>query len=145
MPEFDRMVSDILADTLVLLSLSPFRYGVARGAGSDCSPIARDRTFSVRRFGALEKLLHRIARQPQRILLAVRTVQDVRRARRVTGRELVRSYRLGRVVPDPRAGLDPMRPQYLPAVVERLQKIERFQSREHAVIKAFLIAASSMV
>ena len=36
-----------------------------------------------------------------------------------------------------------MRPQYLPGIVERRQKIERFQSREHAIIKGFLVAASS--
>jgi hypothetical protein len=140
--EFERMVSEILTDTLVLLSLSPFRFGVARGVGSDRPPIAR-LEFLRSQIGALEKLLHRIARRPQRILSAVRMVEDVRRARRVTGRDLVRSYRFGRVVPDPRAGLDPMRPQYLPAVVERRHKIERFQSREHAIIKAFIVAASS--
>jgi hypothetical protein len=61
------MVRDILSDTFALFSLSGFRKGIARGAGTRPPPIAR-LEFLRSRIDQLEEIVGVIVRNPRRRL-----------------------------------------------------------------------------
>ena len=95
--DFDAMVREILEDTFALFSLSPFRKAIARGAGSPPPPLAR-LEFLRSRIEELERVTARISRAPRRRLSASEIALPYHRARRVTGPEIVRSFRGGRIL-----------------------------------------------
>lgn len=106
--DFDAMVREILEDTLALFSLTPFRKGVARGAGNRPPPVAR-LEFLRSRIAEIEAAVRAIARNPRRILRSSETVLPCHRVRRATGPEIARSFRSGHV------GLERRKPSRLPA------------------------------
>jgi hypothetical protein len=112
--DFDTMVREILEDTHALFALSGFRTGIARGDGKEVPPIAR-LEFLRSRLEALEHAVREIDRRPIR-KLETRTVPVPHyRARGVTGLEILRSYRSGRVLREnPPGRLPPARGGTLP-------------------------------
>jgi hypothetical protein len=94
--DFDCMVREILDDTFALFSLSSFRKAVAKGTGGRPPAIAR-LEFLRSRVEELEAVVDRIRRAPRRMLAAEETVLPYHRASRVTGPEVIRSFRSGRI------------------------------------------------
>ncbi|MFN3354310.1 MAG: DUF2357 domain-containing protein, partial [Brevundimonas sp.] len=115
---FDRMVRETLEDTFALFSLSAFRTGVARGAGSRPPPIAR-LEFLRSRLPELKAAVQAIDGRPRRLLRAEVEIVPVHRAARATAPEVLRSFRSGRL-------LEAGRPERLP---------ERLQGRMPAAIR----------
>ncbi|WP_151736787.1 DUF2357 domain-containing protein [Paenibacillus tengchongensis] len=65
--DFDQMIRDILDDTFALLSLSNFKKGLSKGNGKAFPQIAK-LEFLKGRVEELEKVVHEINKNPQRIL-----------------------------------------------------------------------------
>lgn len=95
--DFDAMVREILDDTFALFSLSSFRKAVARGTGGRPPAIAR-LEFLRSRVDELETVVAAIARNPRRMLEAEDSLLPYHRANRVTGPEILRSFRSGRIL-----------------------------------------------
>lgn len=95
--DFDVMVSEILADTMALFSLSAFRRGIARGAGARVPPVAR-LEYLRSRMDELESVVKQIARAPRRTLVGDDVVLPYHRASRATSAEILRSMRSGRIL-----------------------------------------------
>jgi hypothetical protein len=109
--DFDGMVREILEDTFALFSLTSFRKGVARGAGTRPPPIAR-LEFLRSRIAEIDAAVRGIARNPRRILHGEETVVPYYRAIRATGPEILKSFRSGRV------GRETNEPSRLPAALQ---------------------------
>lgn len=95
--DFDAMVREILEDTFALFSLSSFRRNIARGAGVKPPAIAR-LEFLRSRIDELEAVVSAIELRPRHVLAAEEAVLPWHRANRVTGPEILRAFRSGRVV-----------------------------------------------
>ncbi|HET6841495.1 MAG TPA: DUF2357 domain-containing protein [Candidatus Angelobacter sp.] len=98
--EFNTMLREILEDTTALFSLSGFRFGVARGAGTSVPPIAR-LEFLRSRITELHRVIAEIDCKPVRALSREELVRPLRSAGRITGRELYRSFMKHRLQPVP--------------------------------------------
>jgi hypothetical protein len=109
--DFDAMVREILEDSFALFSLSGFRKSVARGTGGRPPAIAR-LEFLRSRMTELEDTVHSIARAPRRMLSAEDRLLPYHRAVRVTGPEILRSLRTGRLSAERHGG-----PSRLPAAL----------------------------
>lgn len=139
--DFDGMIREILEDTFALFSLTSFRKGVARGAGTRPPPIAR-LEFLRSRITEIDAAVRTIARNPRRILHGEETTVPYYRAIRATGPEILKSFRSGRV------GRETNEPSRLPAALQgHLPKIIRQRRRrdsvdirEHRELKACLNA-----
>lgn len=94
---FNQMVGDILEDSFSLLTLSGFRFGVARGNGVHPPPIAR-LEFLRSRLTELEKVVHEIARRPRQHIDADQAMLPYYKAVRATPEEIARSFRSGRLL-----------------------------------------------
>ncbi|MBA0400678.1 DUF2357 domain-containing protein [Stenotrophomonas maltophilia] len=137
--DFDSMVREILEDTFALFSLSSFRKGIAQQRAGRPPPLARLQ-FLHSRVEAILKIVGEINRSPRSFLRAEQTTIPFHRARRVTGQEVVRSFRTGAVLKETR------NPSRLPSSLggrlpaELIVKRQRASSdiTEHRQIKACL-------
>ena len=123
--DFDEMVREILEDTFALFALSGFRRSVARGAGGRPPPIAR-LEFLRSRVDDLEEVLRAIVRNPRRVLTAEETAVPYHRAVRVTGPEILRSFRAGRVRSE--SGSPPRLPEALRGFLPERIRLRRRRS-----------------
>lgn len=136
--QFTRMVSDILELTQALFAISAFRTGIGRSSTSRPPPLAR-LEFLRTRFTELQAVVQAITRQPQRALQATEEARPYHRARGVTGPEIERSFRTGRVLQAQATGQLPAALRgHLPARIVQRQRHVTFDTREHRQIKASL-------
>jgi len=137
--DFDAMVRELLEDTFALFSLSAFRKGIARQAGSKSPPLAR-LEFLRSRSEEISACVAEIARSPRHFLRAEEITVPIHRAARATGPEILKSFRSGAVV------REEVSPSRLPAVLRgRLPAKVTLRRRrnsvdipEHRQIKACL-------
>lgn len=137
--DFDAMVREVLEDTFALFSLSAFRKGIARQAGSKPPPLAR-LEFMRSRVDEIAKAVAAISRAPRHLLRAEQITVPFHKARRATGPEIIKSFRTGRI----RTGASTS--SHLPATLcgrlpEKVTMRERRNSvdiPEHRQIKACL-------
>jgi hypothetical protein len=135
---FDVMVREILEDTFALFALSPFRTGVARGAGRKPPPIAR-LEFLRGRMDLLAQTVRAIDARPRRILRAEDEATPSWRAARATAPEVLKSFRSGRL--DRETG-PPRLPTalrgHLPAIIRRKVRRSSLDIPAHRQMKASL-------
>lgn len=109
--DFDAMVREVLEDTFALFSLGAFRKGVARRPGSRPPPLAR-LEFLRSRAELICDSVAAIARAPRNFLRAEEVTVPLHRARRATGPEIIKSFRLGTI------RQETIRPSRLPPVLQ---------------------------
>lgn len=137
--DFDAMVREVLEDTFALFSLSAFRKGIARHPGNRPPPLAR-LEFLRSRAEAIVATVEAIARAPRHYLRAEDITMPVHRATRVTGPEIMKSFRSGVI------RTEMVQPSRLPAALKgRLPAHIKLRQRrnsvdipEHRQIKACL-------
>jgi hypothetical protein len=137
--DFDSMVRDILSDTFALFSLSGFRKGIARGAGTRPPAIAR-LEFLRSRIEELEKIVNAIVRNPRRRLAREDVVLPYHRATRATGPEILRSFRSGcirREMNEPSL-LPSALKRFLPEQIRTERRLNSLDLPEHRQIGACL-------
>lgn len=138
--DFDLMVTQILEDTLALVSLSGFRFGIGRGVGGEVPPIAR-LEFLRSRLDEIVAVIHEICEQPVRILSAIEEVVPQHCLRRATRAELVRSFNRGGLTPLPAHLPFAQRMQSLfPRKIIRNRKTVGLDIGEHRAIKSALVS-----
>lgn len=146
--DFDRMVAEILEDTLALLSLSGFRIGIARGTGGRPPPIARLELLRSR-VAEIETVIRRINARPVRILRSQARWLPIHRAKRFTGEDLMRSLArppLRRTAdPQVRSRLPEELNGYLPEEIRRQVRSAGLNIREHEEIRATLKAWAGLL
>jgi hypothetical protein len=133
---FDLMVREILEDTFALFALSPFRTGVARGAGRRPPPIAR-LEFLRSRIDLISRTVRAIDARPRRVLRAEDEVTPSWRAARATAPEVLKSFRSGRL--DQETGsprLPPALRGHLPAMIRRKVRRSSLDIPAHRQMKA---------
>ncbi|HWF07952.1 MAG TPA: DUF2357 domain-containing protein [Bryobacteraceae bacterium] len=142
--DFDVMVREILEDTFALFSLSSFRKSIARGAGSKPPALAR-LEFLRSRIDELECVVAEIVRSPRRRLAAEETVLPWHRATRVTGPEILKSFRSGRILTE--VGKPSRLPEvlqgYLPDQIRVRRRRSSLDLPEHRQMAACLRWASA--
>lgn len=137
---FDTMVREVLEDTFALFALSPFRKGVARGAGRRPPPIARLEYLRTR-IPHIIQTVSAIAAHPRRILRAEDEATPVWRAARATAPEVLKSFRSGRLERETGAPrLPPALRGHLPAVIRRRVRRSSLDIPAHRQMKASLEA-----
>ncbi len=137
--DFDGMVREVLEDTFALFSLSAFRKGIARQPGNRLPPLAR-LEFLRSRSEAIVAAVEAIACSPRHYLRAGDMTVPAHRATRVTGPEIIKSFRSGVI------RTESVRPSRLPAALKgrfpaRVTLRQRRNSvdiPEHRQIKACL-------
>lgn len=135
---FDLMVREILEDTFALFALSPFRTGVARGAGQRPPPIAR-LEFLRTRIDLIARTVKAIDARPRRVLQAEDEITPAWRAARATAPEVLKSFRSGRLN---RETGPPRLPAalrgHLPAMIRRKVRRSSLDIPAHRQMKASL-------
>ena len=141
---FDEMVREILKDTFALFALSGFRKSVARGVGGYPPAIAR-LEFLRSRIDALEVAANTIARQPRRMLTGVDVPIPYHQAVRATGKEIIRSFRSGRILSEqePSGRLPTTFNGFLPEQIRLRRRKSSLDLKEHRQIAACLRAWSA--
>lgn len=141
--DFDGMVREILEDTFALLSLSGFRKGVSRGPGHE-PPIAR-LEFLRSRIEELEEVVAAIVRSPRRHLSAEDLAVPYYQARRVTGPEILKSIRSGRLLRETAssARLPAVLKRHLPETIRVRRRRSSLDIPEHRQMRAALLSWSS--
>lgn len=135
---FDVMVREILEDTFALFALSPFRTGVARGAGRRPPPIAR-LEFLRSRIAVIAQTIKAIDARPRRVLRAEDEITPAWRAGRATAPEVLKSFRSGRL--DRETGparLPAALRGHLPAMIRRKVRRSSLDIPAHRQMKASL-------
>ncbi len=135
---FDAMVREVLEDTFALFALSPFRKGVARGAGRRPPPIAR-LEFLRSRMGALVQTVKAIDARPRRVLRAEDSLTPFWRAGRATAPEVLKSFQSGRLVQESGpARLPAALKGHLPAIIRSKVRRSSLDIPAHRQMKASL-------
>jgi hypothetical protein len=94
--DFDVMVREVLEDTFALFSLSAFRKGVARQAGTKPPPLAR-LEYLRSRADLILGTMSTIAKSPRHFLRAEEVTVPSHRANRATGPDIIKSFRSGMI------------------------------------------------
>jgi hypothetical protein len=137
--DFAAMVQEVLEDTFALFSLSAFRKGVARQPGSRPPPLARLEYLRSRADLICDSVVA-IARAPRNFLRAEEVTVPLHRARRATGPEIIKSFRLGTIRQETvrPSRLPPALQGRLPAQITLRQRRKSVDIPEHRQIKACL-------
>ncbi len=137
--DFDAMVREVLEDTFALFSLSAFRTGVARQAGTRPPPLAR-LEYLRSRADLIVETVAAIARSPRHFLRAEEVKVPVHRAVRATGPDIIKSFRAGVVLTETvrPSRLPPALGGRLPAQITLRQRRNSVDIPEHRQIKACL-------
>lgn len=137
--DFEAMVQEVLEDTFALFSLSAFRKGVARQHGSRPPPLAR-LEYLRSRADLICDSVAAIARAPRNFLRAEEITVPLHRARRTTGPEIIKSFRLGTIREETvrPSRLPPALQGRLPAQITLRQRRNSVDIPEHRQIKACL-------
>jgi len=137
---YNQMVEDILEDTTVLFSIGPYRTGIGQGPHHELPPIAR-LEYLHSRLNRIVEIVREIDENPVRILKTREQVVSHHEARKVTGKELVKSLRSGTILEETQE------PDLLPESLDgiypatiRKQSVETgLDIQEHREIKAALV------
>lgn len=121
--DFDVMLREILEDTFALFSLSMFRKSISHGSGARPPAIAR-LEFLRSRIDELETVVENIACNPRRRLTAEEKLLPYHRAKQVTGPEILKSLRTGRLLSEK------SKPSRLPIALKGFLP-ERIRVRQH--------------
>lgn len=137
--DFDTMVREILDDTFALFSLSSFRKAIAKGTGNRPPAIAR-LEFLRSRISELEAVVAVIERNPRHVLKAEEVILPYHRATHVTGSEILRSFRLGRIMRETAtpSRLPDQLQGFLPHRIRISQRRNSFDLPEHRQMAACL-------
>lgn len=135
--DFDLMVREILEDSYALFSLSHFRYGLAKGVGTDVPPIAR-LEFLRSRIDAIESAVRAISSRPIRFLRNETAWVENHQARAITSPELVRSFRGARVMHSESARRPAVLKGFWPARINKTIRMSGYDIPEHRAIKTAL-------
>ena len=137
--EFDRMVRDILEDTLALFAISSFRTGVAVTETRRPPPIAR-LEYLLSRLPAIERAVQEISRTPQRRLQRVEDIRPWHQARTATGKEILNSLHGGMLLHETvHPGRLPRELKgHLPARIRQGRRTDTYDIPEHRDIQAAL-------
>jgi hypothetical protein len=137
--DFDCMVREVLEDTFSLFSLSAFRKGIARQSGTRPPPIAR-LEFLHSRSEAIIDAVEEIGRFPRNFLQSEQITVPFHRTRRLTGLEILKSFRSGLVLKETRTASK--LPQVLggrvPAQIITRRRSNSADIAEHRQIRACL-------
>lgn len=136
---FDRMVGEILSDTLALLSAGGHRTGLAKGVGSRPPPLAR-LEYLRSRAERIAAAVRAIDASPRRTLVAETEALPYWRAKAATGTEIARSVATSRLVPDLNepSVLPAALRGHLPAKIRKTVRRSSLDIPEHRAIKACL-------
>jgi hypothetical protein len=139
--DFDAMVREVLEDTFSLFSLSAFRKGIARQPGTRPPPLAR-LEFLHSRAEAIIEAVDQIGRFPRNFLQSEQVTLPFHRASRLTGPEIIRSFRNGVVLQETRtpSRLPNALGGRLPAHVTTRRRSNSADIAEHRQIRACLEA-----
>jgi len=142
--DFDTMVREVLEDTFSLFSLSAFRKGIARQTGSRPPPLAR-LEFLHSRAEAIIDAVSEINRFPRNFLQSEQITLPYYRVSRLTGPEILRSFRSGVLLKETRSpsGLPRALRGHLPARIRSRRRSDSADIAEHRQIKACLEAWAS--
>lgn len=142
--DFDAMVREVLEDTFSLFSLSAFRKGIAHQPGSRPPPLAR-LEFLHSRAEAIVDAVSEIGRSPRNFLQSEQITLPFYRVRRLTGPEIIRSFRSGVVLKETRAPsrLPRALRGHLPAQITTRRRRNSADIAEHRQIRACLEAWAS--
>lgn len=137
--EYNLLLEEILQDTFALFSLSSFRKGMAKGDSHTLPPIARLQ-YLKEKVDQLCSVVEDINKRPQRILHRKRLFTPFHKAKRVTGNQILRSFKSGniKVCKNPALKLPLALKTMLPARIEQEQIQSGLDTREHREIKASL-------
>lgn len=137
---YNRMVEDILEDTTALFSIGPYRTGVGRGFHHELPPIAR-LEYLQSRLSRIEEVVNKINDDPVRILKSREQEVSHYEAKKVTGKELVKSLQSGAILEEKQksnslpGSLKGIYPETI-----RKQSVETgLDIQEHREIKAALV------
>jgi hypothetical protein len=138
--EYNLLLEEILQDTTALFSLSSFRKGVGKGRAGSLPPIARLQ-YLRDKLNELTTAVKAINSRPQKILNRERTMLPLHRVKRVTGNEILRSYRSGRVQfsNNLELKLPSKLRNMIPTKIEQTKVCSVLDIREHREIKASLL------
>lgn len=137
---FDTMVREVLEDTFALFALSPFRKGVARGAGRRPPPIAR-LEFLRSRMTTLVRTVRAIDARPRRVLQSEDELTPFWRADRASAPEILKSFRSGRLLRETGPSRLPAGLQgHLPAIIRHKVRRSSLDLPAHRQMKASLEA-----
>lgn len=135
---FDTMVREILEDSFALFSLSAFHKSVARGDGRRPPPVARLQ-FLRSRIDEISRIVKAIDAAPRRELRGEEREVALHQAAGVTGAEVLKSFRSGRIVPaHPDTPLHPGLQGLLPKQIVKHVRRSSLDRREHREMKACL-------
>lgn len=142
--DFDTMVLDILEDTSALFALSSFYKGLAAGPGRKVPPIARLQ-FIISRMAELEKVILKINARPRHRLKADQSVLPWHQVRKVTGQEILNSYKSGPILRQDmeRSRLPAVLKGTLPANIRVRNKTSSLDIPEHRQMSSSLRSWSS--
>ncbi len=142
--QFDTMVRQILNDTFALLSLSSYKFRVARGNAVEFPPIAR-LEFLRSQIDELETVLRAIDKNPVRILRSTMDTLPFHKVRQLTSPELIKSFTRGKIVQshEARDRLPKALDGRLPASIYKARKNPGLDIQEHRDMKFVLKSWSS--
>jgi len=137
---YNRMIEDILEDTTALFSIGPYRAGIGQGFHHKLPPIAR-LEYIQSRLPRIVELVNKIDESPVRVLKSREQEVSHHEARKVTGRELVKSLRTGTVLEETRepGSLPESFDGIYPATIRKQSVETGLDIQEHREIKAALV------
>ena len=137
---YNRMVEDILEDTTALFSIGPYRAGIGQGFHHELPPIAR-LEYIQSRLSRIVDIVRKIDENPVRILKGREQEISHHEARKVTGRELVKSLRSGTVLEETQepSSLPENLGGIYPETIRKQSVETGLDIQEHREIKATLI------
>lgn len=142
--QFDIMIRQILDDTFALLSLSSYKFRIARGNAAHFPPVAR-LEFLRSRIDKLDAVIRAIDRNPVRVLRATMESVPFHQVTRLTPDELVKSLARGKIIQG--QGMREQLPKVLngrvPEKIYKARKTLGLDIREHRDMKSAIKSWSS--
>ncbi len=137
---YNRMIEDILEDTTALFSIGPHRAGIGQGFHHELPPIAR-LEYIQSRLPRIVEVVSKIDENPVRVLKSREQGVSHYEARKVTGRELVKSLRSGTVLKETQdpGSLPESLDSVYPATIRKQSVETGLDIQEHREIKAALV------
>jgi len=142
--QFDTMIRQILDDTFALLSLSSYKFRIARGNAAHFPPVAR-LEFLRSQINKLEAVMRTIDRNPVRVLRATMETIPFHKVTQLTPDELIKSLARGKIIQGP--GVQERLPKALngrvPEKIYKARKTLGLDIREHRDMKSAIKSWSS--
>lgn len=139
--QFDRMVTDIVADTFALISWSPARKGFAKGGGAFCPPQVVLEFLRIR-LSTIIDAVERIMSQPVRLLASERRPIKPTEYASCRSVDLSRAFRTSQYLTlgggHPLVRLTPHKTGWFPAVIKGSRRTPSVDIAEHRAVKTEL-------